>query len=199
MMENSHRRIITIAIGSAIVLFGIISAIPFTTVSYETTETYYETGVKQEPYTAKESYIVKELVEKQETIFNGTPYSVPNGINVPLSITKSDAELIGRFELPKLGGIRIYLPSGKILYELLGQRGDFQISLPKGEYTAILRDSMVWGRPVYLSLIVKWTELGEVTKYREVTKNREVPVQVERQRTITKSSKASLWGLIFGQ
>ena len=198
-MENSHKKIITIAISSIIVLLGIIAAIPFNTVSYETVETYYETVVKQEPYLVKESYIVKELIDKQETIFDGTPFSVPYGISVPLSITKSYAQLIGHFELPGSGGIRIYLPSGKTLYELLGQRGDFQISLPKGEYTVILRDSMVWGQPVYLSLIVKWTELGDVTKYREVTKNRDVPVQVEKQRTITRYRKASLWELIFGR
>jgi hypothetical protein len=86
----------------------------------------------------------------------------------------------------------------KILYEQLGQRGDFQISLPKGEYTVILRDSRIWGKPVFLSLIVKWTELGEVTKYREVTKNREVPVQVEKQRPTTRYKKTSLWDFIFG-
>ena len=63
MMENSHRRIVTIATSSVIVLFGIICAIPFNTVSYETMETYYETGVKQEPYIAKESYIVQELID----------------------------------------------------------------------------------------------------------------------------------------
>ena len=197
-MDNSHRKIIIIVLSLAIVMICIIFAIPFNTVSYDAIETYYDTEIKQEPYVAKEPYITKELVDRQETIFNDRPYSVPFGTNVPLSITKSDAELIVHFELPGRGGIRIHSPSGKIIYEQLGQRGDFQIPLSKGEYTAILRDSMVWGKPVFLSLIVKWTEAGEVTKYREITKNREVPVQVEKQRSVTRYKKASLWEMIFG-
>ena len=198
MMENSRGRIITIAIISVIVLFVIVASIPIITASYETMETYYETGVKQEPYTTQESYIVKELVDKQETVFNGSPFTVPNGITVPVSITKSEAQLSGHFELPGGGGIRIQLPSNKILYEQLGQRGDFQIPLSKGDYTVVLRDSYIWGTPATLSLIVKWTEPGDVTKYREVTKNREVPVQVEKQRPATKYKNVSLWELIFG-
>lgn len=197
-MDNSRRKIITIALTFAIVLICIIFTIPFSTASYDITETYYDTEIKQESYVVKEPYITKELIDKQETIFNDRPYSAPFGTNVPLSITKSNAELIGHFELPGSGGIRIHSPSGKIIYEQLGQRGDFQVSLPKGEYTAVLRDSMVWGKPVYLSLILKWTEPGEVTKYREITKNREVPVQVEKQRSVTRYKKASLWELIFG-
>jgi hypothetical protein len=198
MMENSSWRIITIIVCAVIIAFCIIAAIPFITVPHEILETYYETAVKQETYIAKESYIDKDLIEKQEVIFNGTPFTVPFGITVPLEITKPNAELIGHFELPGSGGFRIRLPSNKILYEQLGQIGDFRIPLSKGEYTAILRDSRVWGQPAYLNLIVKWTEAGEVTKYREVTKIREVPVQVEKQRPITKYKKSSLWELIFG-
>ena len=198
LMENRGRKIGIIALCTVIVLTGIIFTIPFNTVSYEVMETYYDTEIRQEPYIAKEPYSSKELVDKQETIFNDTPYSVPYGVTVPLSITKSKVELVGHFELPGSGGIRIHVPSGQILYEQLGQRGDFQISLAKGEYTAVLRDSMVWGKPVRLTLTVKWTELEEVTKYREVTKTREVPVQVEKQRSVTKYRKASLWELIFG-
>ena len=198
MMENSPSRVIFIAIGFILALFIILFVIPFKTVPYETMETYYETGVKQEPYIAKEPYIVREPINKQETIFNDRPYSVPNGTNVPVVITQSDAELIGHFELPGSGGIRINLPSNKIFYEQLGQSGDFQIPLPKGTYTVILRDSMVWGKPIFLSLIVKWTEVGDVTKYREVTENRDVPAQIEKQRPTTKYKKASLWELIFG-
>jgi hypothetical protein len=198
MVENSNKRIITIVIISVIVLFGIVSAIPFNTVSYETVETYYEPGVKQEPYTTKESYVVQELIDKQETLINDSPYTVPYGISVPVLITKADALLIGQFQLPGSGGIRVQTASNKILYEQLGQQGNFQIPISKGEYTVVLRDSRIWGKPASISLIVKWTELGPVTKYRDVTKNREVPVQIEKQRAITKSKKASFWEMIFG-
>lgn len=197
-MENGRRKIIIIALSLVIVLICILFTIPLISASYDVEETYHDTEIKQETYVAKEPYITKELVDKQETIFNDRPFSVPFGTNVPVSITKPSAELICHFELPGRGGIRIHTASGKIVYEQLGQRGDFQVSLPQGEYTVVLRDSMVWGKPVYLSLTLKWTEAGEVTKYREITKNREVPVQVEKQRSVTRYKKASLWELIFG-
>lgn len=197
-MEISRWRIITIIVCGIILVFCVIAAIPFITLSYEIMETYHESGIKQEPYIAKESYIEKELIEKQELIFIGTPLTVPSGITIHFEITKSTAELVGHFELPGSGGIRIELPSKTIVYEQLGQRGDFQIPLSKGEYTAVLRDSMVWGKPVYLNLIVKWTEVGDVTKYREVPKYRDVPVQLEQQRPIMKQRKVSLMELLFG-
>jgi len=38
---------------------------------------------------------------------------------------------------------------------------------------------------MYLNLKLRWTEPGKVTKYREVTKYRDVPVTIEKQRTVT--------------
>ena len=37
----------------------------------------------------------------------------------------------------------------------------------------------------------------KVTKQREITKYKEVPVNVEKQRTVTESKKVSLWQIIF--
>lgn len=197
-MEDSAKRVVTIGLSSAIVLTCIVFAIPLKTVPYQSIETYYDTEMKREPYVADERYVTEELREKSETLFDGSPYSVPSGINIPVSIDKANAQLVGSFELPAPGGFYIYSSSGRIIYEKLGKRGTFEISLPEGEYEALLRENVMWGEQVYLRLIVKWTELEEVTKYTKVTKYREVPVQVEKQRTVTKYRKASLWKLLFG-
>ena len=61
------------------------------------------------------------------------------------------------------------------MYEQLGERGNIEVSLPEGEYEALLRERVSWEEKVYLKLKVKWPELAEVTKYREVAKYREVP------------------------
>ena len=199
IMGSSSRRIIIIAVSAAIVLICIIFAIPFNTVSYYTTETYYDTEVKREPYMTTESYVSKELCEKEETLFDGTPYSVPHGIRVSFSTTQANTKLIGSFELPAPGGFYVYASAGKIVYELLGERGNIEISLPEGDYEAVLRERVSWEKQVYLNLVLKWTELEEVTKYKEVTKYREVPTLVEKQRTVTNYRKASFWEMIFGK
>lgn len=197
-MEGSSKRTITIIAGSVIVLVCIVFAIPFNTVAYDIIETYSDTEMKQEPYVAKEPYISKELREKEETIFDDTPYSVPAGISVPFSVTKANARLAVSFELPASGGFYIYSSSGGIISENLGQRGEFEISLSRGDYKALLRERMVWGKKVSLRLKLKWEELGDVTKYSEVTKYRDVPVAVEKQRSAIRYKNASLWELIFG-
>jgi hypothetical protein len=197
-MGNSHGRIITIIVSSILIVLVVISLIPFNTVACQIMETYYEAETKQEPYAARESYTVQESVKKQQTIFDAKPFSVPFGTNVPVLIDKPGSELIGHFELPGSGAIRILLPSNRIFYEQLGKRGDFTIALSEGGYTVVLRDSRIWGEPVYLNLVVTWTEEAEVTKYREVTKNRDIVVQIKKQRPITVYKKASWWEMIFG-
>ena len=107
-MDSSIKRIIIIAVGAAVVLVCIIFSIPFNTVSYPEVETYQYTDFQQEPYETTERYVSVEMVEKEETIFDDTPYSVPLGISVPFSITSADARLVGRFELPAPGGFYIY-------------------------------------------------------------------------------------------
>jgi hypothetical protein len=51
---------------------------------------------------------------------------------------------------------------------------------------------------MYLKVVKKWSEETTLTKYREVTKTREVPVQIEKQRTETRYIKVSWWEQLFG-
>lgn len=179
----------------SILLAGLVLVLATSCVTreYEVTETYYETEMRQESYVVSAPYVSKELAEKTETLYDGTPYSVPHGIRVPFSITKPDTKLLGSFELPASGGFYIYASAGRIVYEQLGKRGNIDISLPKGEYEALLRERVTWNERVNLRLTLKWTELEEVTKYRDVTKYRQVPVQVEKQRTVTETEEVPFW------
>lgn len=186
--------VVIFVILAALVIFSLI---PFNTVAVEITETYFITESKTETYTEKEPYTVQEIVDKQETVYEDRPFSVPFGISIPLSIDSTDIEISGRFELPGTGALRVML-SNKIIYEQLGTNGDFQLTFPEGKYTLVVRDSMVWGEKMYLKVVRKWSEETTLTKYREVTKNREVPVQIEKQRTETRYIKVSWWEKIFG-
>jgi len=193
------RRLIITIVGAAIVLTCIIFSIPFNTVTYYTTETYYDTEINQEPYPATEPYVSKELTQKEEILFNGVRDSVPYGISVPFTVPQDGSTLTGRFELPAPGGFYLYASAGQIVFEQLGEQGGFELSLKGGEYRALLRERISWEEKLSLSLKLTWMELEDVIKYREVTRYRDVSVQVEKQRTVTNYKKASLWQIIFGR
>ena len=197
MLKRNNRRIIIITVIAAIILICIIFSIPFNTVELDTIETYQDTEIKKEPYVATESYVALETHEIENTIYDCTSKSVYSGLSVPFSVTQADSRLVGSFELPSPGDFYVYSSADNEVYEKLGTKGDIDISLPKGEYRALLRERTYAGKPLYLNLKVKWAEKAEVTKNREVTKYREVTVEVEKQRTVTEYGKVSFWEIIF--
>jgi hypothetical protein len=198
MLRRTRRVIATVLFG-AFVLVCIIFTVPFASVPYEEVEPYQVTGVRQESYLDTESYVVTEPCEKEQMVFNDTPYSVPGGTRVPFSVTEANTRLTGSFQLPAQGGFYLYLSAGKIAYEQIGAKGDIDIPLPKGEYEALLREGLSWKDKIYLKLNLKWPALCEVTRYREVTKTRDIPVTTERHRTVTRYKNASLWEMYFGK
>jgi hypothetical protein len=105
--------------------------------------------------------------------------------------------LVGEFNCSIPGGFYVYSSTGRIVYEMLESKGDFQISLLPGSYKARFRENVVWGEKVYMRLAIEWTEAEEVTKYKETVASREIPVQTEKQRIVTTTEKKSVWQLIF--
>jgi hypothetical protein len=196
-MMRRTRRIITTVVIAAFAAAGIILTVPFNTVSYQASEVYQVNEVRQESYTSSESYVSVEPCEKEETVFNDSPYSVPNGIRVPFLVSAPDTRLVGSYQLPAQGGFYLYSSAGKILYEQIGVKGDIDIPLARGEYEALLREGLAWKDKIYVKLVLKWPARCEATKYREVTNTREIPVTVEKERTVTKYRNISLWELIF--
>ncbi|MBC8276393.1 MAG: hypothetical protein H8E40_15690 [Chloroflexi bacterium] len=196
-MKGSVWKLVTIGLGSAIVLMCIVFAIPLKTVPRQTIETYYETEMETESYVVKEPYVTEETLEKSKTLFDGFGTVVPDGFDVPFYIDEPNAQLVVTFQNPFPGGFYIY-SAGRIIYEKLGNQGTFEIPLPEGTYKAKFRENLMWGEQVYVRLVMKWTELAEVTRYKERTEYREVPVEVEKQRTVTEYEKVSIWELILG-
>ena len=66
------------------------------------------------------------------------------------------------------------------------------IFIAQGAYTCYSIDGLI-----ELSVKELWTD--EETKQKVVTKERQVPFQVEKQRLITKTKKVPIWELIFGK
>jgi len=195
--ETDPLKLTAIGLCSAIVLLCIVFSFPLKTVPYQTLETYYETEMQQESYIVSEPYVTEESHEKSEVIFDGFEYVVPSGVNIYFRVNRPNTRVVGSFENPIPGGFYIYSPSGRVIYEKLGDRGTFEIPLLEGKYRAQFREDVMWSEQVYIKLSLKWAELEQVTRYKEVIKYREVPVQVEKKRTVTEYKKVSMWKYIF--
>ena len=182
---------------TAFVVIAIVFALPLKVTTTETTETYYVTEMKQEAYSANEPYVTEEVVEKTNVVADGFYKVIPSGIIIPFNIDKPDAKLVGRFENPIPGSFTIITAANRILWETLGSRGDIDLALSQGQYRARFKENAMWGEDCYIHLEIKWTETEQVTKYQETTEYREVPVQVEKQRTIVKQDRISIWAQIF--
>lgn len=180
-----------------LVLISIIFAFPLKNAPYQVTEIYRTTEMKQESYTDTEPYIVRELTEKTKVLFDEYRLTVPIGIDIPFAIDKPDAQLMVSFECSVPGGFYVFTVASHIIYEQRGSSGSFELSLEEGDYKARFSENMMWGEQVHIQLAMQWTEMEEVIKYKEVTKYRDVPVEVEKQRDITEYKNISMWKWLF--
>lgn len=178
-------------------LIAIIFALPLKVIFTETTETYLTTEITQQPYTVNEPYTTEEVYERTEVFADGFYKVVPTGIVIPFYIDRPDARLTGKFENPIPGSFSIITAANRIVWETFGNRGTFDLSLPPAQYRARFQENIMWGQDCYIYLAVKWTETQQVTKYIERTKYLEIPTQVEKQRTIVKRERISVWKQIF--
>jgi len=198
-MRIKVARLIATILIFLIIVTCIVFSIPLKDVTVQKVETYLDTSIKKETYVVKEPYVEKELSTKSVVFFDGYATVVPNGVDVPFSIDKSNALLVGEFNCSIPGGFYVYSSTNRIVYEMLGSQGNFRISLLPGNYKARFRENVVWGEQVYIRINMEWTELEEVTKYKESVQQREVPIQTEKQRIITTTDKKSIWQLIFSE
>lgn len=179
------------------VLIAIIFALPLKTVSTKTTETDYVIEKRQEPYVVSEPYVTEEVRQKTNVFADGFHTVVPYGIVIPFYIDKPEARLVGEFQNPIPGSFIILDQFNHIVWEKLGSRGTIDLPLPPGQYRAKFQENLMWGEDCSIYLATKWSEVEQVINYREVIKYREVPVQAEKQRTIIKQDRISLWKHIF--
>jgi hypothetical protein len=197
-IENfSIKKTICVAMVLAVIVICIVFSVPMKTISYDVVETYTVTEMKSEPYTVEEPYTEEELVKKSKVIFDETRLSVPLGINIPFEIEKPDTTLTVHFSSPVQGAFYIFSSASHLLYEQYGETGSFEMQLPPGTYTGRFSENFSWSEEIYIRMTLKWTEIEEKTLYREVTRYREVPVEVEKQKTRTEYKKVSLWISLF--
>jgi len=219
-------KVAVIGLALTTVVICIIFAIPFNKVTVEVVETYTETEYKQEAYTEVESYTVEATEEaterRTETLYEATLVQlgcriIPDrwGTEVEFDIDVEDKlnpVFLGSWRVEDFYNavyVTITDPDLSLVYTYRGPEGaiqsdDFEF-VPKRSGMYLVRFSSDYVRIdkyARLTVILEWDETvtgtSQRTETREVTKYREVPVEVEKQRTVTKYKKVSMWELIFG-
>jgi hypothetical protein len=225
--KGSSWRAIAIGLGSIVaVIFIFLFAVPLVEVPVQVIENYTETEYKDEAYTESEPYTTQVTTEvkesKSETLYDGSLVELwhrvmPDrwGTEVYFSldlIGKSNPVISGSWEIGDVFNtfyVTITDPGFTHVYKYLGpqstaQADDFEF-IPELSGIYVMRFSTDYVRLIKyarLTMVFNWdeitTETTERTDYNEVTKHRQVPVKVIKQRTVTKYERVSLWRFLSG-
>ena len=175
-----------------IAILAIIFALPIKTVPVQTTETYWDTEMKSEPYTVSESYTEEEpytaTETRTETVYDS--YVYPSSWSHTFEVDRANSTVSVEFR-------------GYSYYPYYSQ---YYTSCPGDD----LSSCSIWPYYYYggwgggqAKVIIKVsypeevTKYRTVTKYRDVTQYREVPTQVQKERTVTQDVKMSIWAYLF--
>jgi hypothetical protein len=184
-----------------IVIIVIIFALPLKIVPVQTTEKYMDTEMQQQPYTEQETYQDTEPYQTTETqtrtIYNSY-------VNSGWSYSFNVADPNTTVNISLSGGTN-YRPYYYQSYQPYYFNPSDNMT-PYHNYPYYQYGYNWWGNSYYPSqdkVTIQISYPQEVTKYRTVTKTRdvvkyrEVPVQVEKERTATKYVQMSIWQYLF--
>jgi hypothetical protein len=213
---------ITISLVSIVVVICIVFfAVPLVKVPVQVVETYTDTEYKEEPYTESEPYTTQVTEQVTESMYYTfydkdvaeirriLPYVWVAEFYFNLNIIrKSNPVVSGSWEVLDTYTqcyVTINDPNFNQVYKSLGAVGRAQSDniefIPKlsGLYLVRFQTEAPKTIPKYaeLTIVLKWDEVATKTtvntEYREVTKYRQVPVEVTKQRTVTKYERVSVW------
>lgn len=219
-------RAVAISLVLIILLIGIGFAVPIIKVPVATTETYTETEYKEEAYTVVETTPAQTATAgtatKSITFFDGTLFEMGARVMPDRWGTEARFKLdIAGKTNPRVAGswivenfpfavyVTVVNPNNIFDYQHRGleaspQSDDFEfVPTVPGVYTMRFSSDYVRiSKYARLTLALQWDEPSsgiapQNTTTKEVTKYRQVPVQVQKQRTVVKYEKVSVWQLIF--
>jgi hypothetical protein len=183
-----------------IIVIAIIFALPLKTVPVPVTETYWETVIKTEPYATTETYTDMEPYFTTETLTD-TVINQPvgyGGWTQNFKVDKPDATVT--IEVNNYGG-----GYSSPRYIIIGDNYSPYYS-PWSQWSQWSSwygggwDSWGGGQSwatVRISYPEQVTKYRPVSKTKEVTKYREVPTQVLKERTVVQNVKMSIWESMF--
>jgi len=205
-----------------ILLVGLGFSVPLVNVPVTTTETYTETEYKEEAYTVVETTPTAGAATNSITFFDETLFEMGASVmpdrwgteaRFKLDIAgRTNPRVIGSWvveNFPFAVYVTIVNPNSIFVYQYKGpeaspQSHDFEfVPTVPGVYTIrFSSDYIRLSRYIRLTLALKWDEpssgaVSQAATTTEVTKYRQVPVQVQKQRTVVKYEKVSVWQLLF--
>ena len=182
---------IILAVLIPLVAVAVVFAIPFLTVAVSVNESYWDTVMKTEPYSDNETYTDMEAYVTTETRTDTVVNQVVGygGWTQSFKVAKADSTVT--IEVNSYGG-GYYQPR----YFTMGDSGSLYTP-----WSSWYGGDNFGGGQSWATVRVNYPE--EVTKYRpviktrEVTKYRDVPTQVLKERTAVQNVKMSVWQSIF--
>jgi len=187
---------IILAVLIPLAVVAVVFAIPFLTVAVPVTESYWDTVIKTEPYSDNETYTDMEAYVTTETRTDTVVNQVVGygGWTQSFKVAKADSTVT--IEVNNYGSG--YYPQQ---YMVIGDNYSLYYS-PRSPWSPWYGgwDNFEGGQS-WATVRVSYPE--EVTKYRpviktrEVTKYRDVPTQVLKERTVVQNVKMSVWQSIF--
>jgi hypothetical protein len=181
-----------------IVILVIIFALPLKIVAIQTTETYIDTEMQQQPYTVQETYEETEPYQSTETQTRTIYDSNVNTSGWSYSFTVDEP---GTKVSIKLTGNSYYYPYYYQPYYFYDTEDDGVFPTWPNYYGySWWCDSCYSGNDkvtIQLSYPENVTKYRTVTKTRDVVKYIEVPVQVEKERVVTRWVQMSIWQYLF--
>lgn len=180
-----------------VLILVIIFALPLKIVPVQTTEKYIDTEMRQEPYTVQESYQETEpylaTETKTSTIYDS--YVSTGGWSYSFNVNQPGTT------------VRVSMPGGTYSNPYYYYRPYIfytdnvtPIPYPPYYFDYWWRDTGYYGRnkiTIQISYPEEVTKYRTVTKTRDVIKYREVPVQVEKERVTTSLVQMSIWQYLF--
>jgi hypothetical protein len=173
-----------------IAILAIVFALPIKTVPVQTTETYWDTEIRNEPYTTTESYTEEEpytaTETRTETVYDSYVYSGnwSHTFEVDRANSTISVKFSGYSHYPYYPYYYIACPGDDLSSSCIWPYYDYYLG---GRGKAIIE----------VSYPEEVTKYRTVTKYRDVTQYREVPTQVQKERTVTQDVKMSIWAYLF--
>jgi hypothetical protein len=186
-----------------IVILVIIFALPLKIVPLQTTETYVDTEMQQQPYTELETYEESQPYQVTENRMRTVYDSYVNTNGWSYSFNVDDP---GTTVTVSMSGGSYYQPYYQQPYYFIytDNTTPYYPYFPYNTY-----GYNWWWDPGYYptsgrnQVTIKVSYPEEVTKFktvtmtREVTKYHEVPVQVEKERVVTRWVQMSIWQYLF--
>jgi hypothetical protein len=176
-----------------VILVVIIFSLPLKTVPVEVIEKYTATEMKQEPYTAQETYTDVENYTTQEihtdTVYDSWTNTSP--WNYSFQVNKSGATVTvatyGTASYSYTQPFIFYSGNGTYPYYYPDYGRWWPWEYGSGSARIVIKVS-------YPEDVIRQRT---VTKTRDITKYREVPVQVQKERKVIQYQNVSIWSYLF--